>query len=148
MPLAWDLTGTIVRVFVLNPCFVHQFFMFMKFVGTACPGNLFRNHDVFLMSVILFFETFLVCFYLKKLYTRMFTQSHMYCIHTHSSPLQKGSGYHADMFIVGLLIFVHSVMGLPWVVGATILSISHVQSLHLYKSSGPPGEAPKFLGVR
>lgn len=40
--------------------------MLRKFVGKDCPGNLFANHDVFLMSVILFFGTFLVCFYLKK----------------------------------------------------------------------------------
>ena len=37
-----------------------------KFVGNDCPGNLLEHHDVFLMSVILFFGTFLVCFYLKK----------------------------------------------------------------------------------
>ncbi len=64
------------------------------------------------------------------------------------SSLQKGPGYHVDMFLVGVMIFVHSVMGLPWVVGSTILSISHVQSLHRYRSSDNPGEAPNFLGVR
>ncbi len=37
-----------------------------KFIGSDCPGDLFRNHDVFLMSVILFFGTFIFCFYLKK----------------------------------------------------------------------------------
>ena len=65
-----------------------------------------------------------------------------------SLSLQKGPGYHVDMFIVGLMIFFHSVMGLPWVVGSTILSVSHVQSLHRYGSSDNPGEAPNFLGVR
>ena len=40
--------------------------MLRKFVGSACPGDLFGNHDIFLMSVILFFGMFLVCFYLKK----------------------------------------------------------------------------------
>ena len=49
---------------------------------------------------------------------------------------------------MGLMIFFHSVMGLPWVVGSTILSVSHVQSLHRYGSSDNPGEAPNFLGVR
>lgn len=62
--------------------------------------------------------------------------------------LQKGPGYHLDLFIVGCLIFLHSAMGLPWVVGATVVSISHVQSLYLYSPCTAPGERPKFLGVR
>lgn len=38
------------------------------YVGDGCPERLERyaNHDVFLMSVILFFGTFLLCIYLKK----------------------------------------------------------------------------------
>ena len=61
--------------------------------------------------------------------------------------LQKGSGYHLDMLIVGVLIFVHSLLGLPWVVGATVRSITHVQSLFRYSPTAAPGERPKFLGV-
>lgn len=62
--------------------------------------------------------------------------------------VQKGSGYHLDLMIVALLIILFSFLGLPWVVGATVRSIAHVQSLFLYSPSTAPGERPKFLGVK
>jgi hypothetical protein len=62
--------------------------------------------------------------------------------------LKKGSGYHLDLLIVGIMIFVHSVLGLPWVVGATVRSITHVQSLFILSPCTAPGERPKFIGVR
>ncbi|XP_015263177.1 PREDICTED: electroneutral sodium bicarbonate exchanger 1 [Gekko japonicus] len=62
--------------------------------------------------------------------------------------LKKGCGYHLDLFTVGIMIGVCSVMGLPWFVAATVLSISHVNSLKLESSSAAPGEQPKFLGIR
>lgn len=65
-----------------------------------------------------------------------------------SRPSQKQPGYHLDLLLIGCLIFLHSLLGLPWVVGATILSISHVQSLYLYSAHNAPGERPKFIGVR
>ena len=46
------------------------------------------------------------------------------------------------------LIGVFSLLGLPWVVGATVRSIAHVQSLFLYSPCTAPGERPKFLGVK
>lgn len=39
-------------------------------------------------------------------------------------------------------------MGLPWFVAATVLSISHVNSLKLESECSAPGEQPKFLGIR
>lgn len=37
------------------------------YVGEQCQGkSLVDNHDVFLMSVILFFGTFLLCYYIKS----------------------------------------------------------------------------------
>jgi hypothetical protein len=62
--------------------------------------------------------------------------------------LKKGSGYHLDLLIVGIMIFVHSILGLPWVVGATVRSITHVQSLFILSPCTAPGERPKFIGVR
>uniref|UniRef100_A0A8C2RV05 Anion exchange protein n=1 Tax=Capra hircus TaxID=9925 RepID=A0A8C2RV05_CAPHI len=43
--------------------------------------------------------------------------------------LKKGAGYHLDLLVVGVMLGVCSVMGLPWFVAATVLSISHVNSL-------------------
>ncbi|KAM9497119.1 sodium bicarbonate cotransporter 3-like isoform 2-T2 [Clarias gariepinus] len=62
--------------------------------------------------------------------------------------LKKGCGYHLDLLVVAVMLGVCSVMGLPWFVAATVLSISHVNSLKQESSCSAPGEQPKFLGIR
>ncbi|XP_014880940.1 electroneutral sodium bicarbonate exchanger 1-like [Poecilia latipinna] len=62
--------------------------------------------------------------------------------------LLKGCGYHLDLLMVGVMLVVCSIMGLPWFVAATVLSISHVNSLKLESESAAPGEQPRFLGIR
>ena len=42
---------------------------------------------------------------------------------------QKGCGYHLDMLVVGLMVGVCSLLGLPWCVAATVLCLGHVDSL-------------------
>lgn len=61
---------------------------------------------------------------------------------------QKGCGYHLDLFMVAVMLGVCSVMGLPWFVAATVLSITHVNSLKVESDCSAPGEQPKFLGIR
>ena len=39
-------------------------------------------------------------------------------------------------------------MGLPWFVAATVLSITHVNSLRMESETSAPGEVPKFYGIR
>ena len=62
--------------------------------------------------------------------------------------LQKGGGYHLDLLIVGVLIIICSIFGLPWFVAATVLSINHVRSLTRESECSAPGEKPQFLGIR
>ncbi|TFK11844.1 vesicular glutamate transporter 2 [Platysternon megacephalum] len=62
--------------------------------------------------------------------------------------LKKGCGYHLDLFMVGVMLGICSIMGLPWFVAATVLSISHVNSLKVESECSAPGEQPKFLGIR
>ncbi|KAL0894510.1 hypothetical protein ABMA27_013092 [Loxostege sticticalis] len=62
--------------------------------------------------------------------------------------LKKGCGYHLDLFVLAILIQICSVMGLPWFVAATVLSINHVNSLKVESECAAPGEKPRFLGVR
>ncbi|XP_062548271.1 electrogenic sodium bicarbonate cotransporter 1 isoform X7 [Armigeres subalbatus] len=62
--------------------------------------------------------------------------------------LKKGCGYHLDLFVLALLIQLCSLMGLPWFVAATVLSINHVNSLKQESETAAPGEKPQFLGVR
>jgi solute carrier family 4 (sodium bicarbonate transporter), member 10 len=62
--------------------------------------------------------------------------------------LKKGCGYHLDLFILAILIQLCTVLGIPWFVAATVLSINHVNSLKLESETAAPGEKPQFLGVR
>lgn len=39
-------------------------------------------------------------------------------------------------------------MGLPWFVAATVLAMTHVNSLKLESETSAPGEVPQFVGVR
>ncbi|KAM4601522.1 sodium bicarbonate cotransporter 3 isoform 2-T2 [Polymixia lowei] len=69
-------------------------------------------------------------------------------INRKENKLKKGCGYHLDLLVVAVMLGVCSVMGLPWFVAATVLSISHVNSLKLESECAAPGEQPKFLGIR
>ncbi|XP_040909854.1 sodium bicarbonate cotransporter 3-like isoform X9 [Toxotes jaculatrix] len=62
--------------------------------------------------------------------------------------LKKGCGYHLDLLVVAIMLGICSIMGLPWFVAATVLSISHVNSLKVESGCSAPGEQPKFLGIR
>mgnify|MGYP000651524366 CR=1 FL=1 len=53
-----------------------------------------------------------------------------------------------DLFILSILICICSIFGLPWFVAATVLSITHVNSLKMVSQTAAPGDRPKFLGVR
>ncbi|XP_022104609.1 sodium bicarbonate cotransporter 3-like isoform X2 [Acanthaster planci] len=62
--------------------------------------------------------------------------------------LKKGVGYHLDLLVVGLLLGLCSILGLPWFVAATVLSINHVSSLKVESECKAPGERPKLIGCR
>ncbi|XP_026516626.1 anion exchange protein 4 [Terrapene carolina triunguis] len=62
--------------------------------------------------------------------------------------LQKGAGFHLDLFCVSLLMILTSVTGLPWYVSATVISLAHIDSLKKESTTSAPGEQPKFLGIR
>lgn len=62
--------------------------------------------------------------------------------------LKKGCGYHLDLGVLSILIFIVGMLGLPVYVAATVLSINHVNSLKLESQSRAPGEVSQFMGVR
>ncbi|KAI6239960.1 Anion exchange protein [Aphelenchoides fujianensis] len=62
--------------------------------------------------------------------------------------LKKGCGYHLDLFVLSILIFIVGMFGLPVYVAATVLSINHVNSLKLESESRAPGEVAQFMGCR
>ncbi|KAM7354572.1 na[+]-driven anion exchanger 1 isoform 4-T4 [Cochliomyia hominivorax] len=69
-------------------------------------------------------------------------------INRKENKLRKGCGYHLDLCVLAVLIQICSLMGLPWFVAATVLSINHVNSLKQESECSAPGEKPQFLGVR
>jgi sodium bicarbonate transporter 10 len=69
-------------------------------------------------------------------------------INRKENKLKKGCGYHLDLFILAILIQICTILGCPWFVAATVLSINHVNSLKLESETAAPGEKPQFLGVR
>ncbi|MFC1759624.1 PTS sugar transporter subunit IIA, partial [Planctomycetota bacterium] len=50
-------------------------------------------------------------------------------VNSRDNNLQKGESYHLDLAVVGGLVAVCSVFGLPWLVAATVRSLNHVRSL-------------------
>ena len=44
-------------------------------------------------------------------------------------------GMHADMLVISILTFLSSLVGLPWLVAATVRSISHVRALSVFDST-------------
>jgi hypothetical protein len=55
--------------------------------------------------------------------------------------LHKGEAYHLDLAVVGLLLGVCSMFGLPWLVAATVRSLNHVRSLATVEEVvGPNGD--------
>lgn len=53
--------------------------------------------------------------------------------------LEKGETYHLDLGLVGLLVGVCSLFGLPWLVAATVRSLNHVRSLATVEEVTVPG---------
>uniref|UniRef100_A0AC34QEZ2 Bicarbonate transporter-like transmembrane domain-containing protein n=1 Tax=Panagrolaimus sp. JU765 TaxID=591449 RepID=A0AC34QEZ2_9BILA len=62
--------------------------------------------------------------------------------------LKKGYGYHLDLLVIMVLVLICSVLGLPFYVAATVLSVMHIDSLKVESPCAAPGEKPQFLGVR
>ncbi|MBZ3870266.1 Sodium bicarbonate cotransporter 3 [Sciurus carolinensis] len=144
------------------------------FVGSACSPHGPYIPDVLFWCVILFFTTFFLSSFLKQFKTKRYFPTKVrstisdfavfltivimvaidYLVGVPSPKLhvpekfEKGAGYHLDLLMVGVMLGVCSVMGLPWFVAATVLSISHVNSLKVESECSAPGEQPKFLGIR
>lgn len=60
--------------------------------------------------------------------------------------LRKGVGYHLDLLLITLLIFVNSFFGLPWFNAAILLSLGHLQSLRIERPPNAPGAKQQFIG--
>lgn len=52
------------------------------------------------------------------------------------------------MFVVAICVGIHSLLGLPWYVAATVSALAHINSLKKESECTAPGDKPSFLGVR
>lgn len=50
-------------------------------------------------------------------------------VNARGNRLTKGSGYHLDLLVVGVVVVGSSLFALPWIVAATVHSLNHVKSL-------------------
>ncbi|OCT63346.1 anion exchange protein 3 [Xenopus laevis] len=61
--------------------------------------------------------------------------------------LQKGSGFHLDLLLIGSLGGVCALFGLPWLTATTVRSVTHINALTVMSKTAP-GEKPRIAEVK
>ena len=61
--------------------------------------------------------------------------------------LVKGQSFHWNLMIVSFLVAMCSLLGLPWLCGTPVPSLSHTSSLLQYRKDRAPGERPSVSGA-
>lgn len=81
--------------------------------------------------------------------TVLFFLDHNISVRVVNSPdnkMKKSPAYHLDLFVLGSIVFLCSIVGLPWMCAATIQSLNHVRSVTEYEPVGV-GEGGKGGGT-
>ena len=65
-----------------------------------------------------------------------------------STKVTKGTGYHLDILIAGLLVSISGLFGLPWICAAPVRSIAHIASLSKYSNTHAPGEKARLIDIK
>ncbi|XP_060080773.1 band 3 anion transport protein-like [Ylistrum balloti] len=86
----------------------------------------------FLIFILLFLETQITEMILNKKELKM----------------RKGSGFHLDQVLMGVMTFVCALFGLPWMCAATVRTIAHTSALSVMSRTHAPGEKPKLVEVK
>ncbi|XP_077966486.1 band 3 anion transport protein-like isoform X3 [Styela clava] len=58
--------------------------------------------------------------------------------------LKKGTGFHLNLLVLGMVNCLVSAFGMPWVCAAAVRSITHTNSLTVMSQTQAPGEKPKI----
>ena len=61
--------------------------------------------------------------------------------------LRKPVGYHVDLALVGILSGVCGLVGIPFLCGAPVRSIQHLQALSVFEKKHAPGEKPRLVKI-
>ena len=62
--------------------------------------------------------------------------------------LKKWPGYNLDLFVVGLLVGLCSILGLPWMCATPVHTVSHLHALMLMSTDHAPGEHARLVEVK
>lgn len=62
--------------------------------------------------------------------------------------LVKGSGFHLDLLLIVVLGGTLAIFGLPWLAGATVRSVTHVNALTVMSKAVAPGDKPRIQEVK
>lgn len=62
--------------------------------------------------------------------------------------LKKGMGYNLDLFVLGLLVGLCSVLGLPWMCATPVHTLSHFHALTVISTNHAPGEHAHLIEVK
>ncbi|XP_065656522.1 band 3 anion transport protein isoform X3 [Hydra vulgaris] len=84
------------------------------------------------VSILLFMETELTGVLLNK----------------RKNKLRKSGGYNLDIFIMGGLTGLCSILGLPWMCAGSVMSIQHQNALAILSRTHAPGEKPYLLQIK
>ncbi|XP_057305088.1 anion exchange protein 2-like isoform X2 [Hydractinia symbiolongicarpus] len=107
--------------FLVNPFYTMKFYwVFLSILPAIC------------VSILLFMETELTGVLLNK----------------RKNKLKKGGGYNLDLFVMGALTGICSMLGFPWMCAATVRSVQHQNALAIMSRSHAPGEKPYLLHIK
>lgn len=62
--------------------------------------------------------------------------------------LKKGMGYNLDLFVLGLLVGLCSILGLPWMCATPVHTLSHFHALTVISTNHAPGDHPHLIEVK
>lgn len=90
----------------------------------------------------------LLCFLPALMATTLLFMDQNITVHlvmSKENKLKKGSGLHLDMLVVSAVTALMSILGMPWMVAATVRSIAHVNSLKNFDVVGKTDKDPGTL---
>lgn len=61
--------------------------------------------------------------------------------------LNKGTGFHVDLLLMGVFAAINGFMALPFLTCATVRSVAHTSALTVISKNHAPGEQPKLEKV-
>jgi len=94
------------------------------------------------------YMTFLAVVPALLVYILIFMESQITEMIISKKQIKKGTGFHLDTLVIGMLNFILPLLGLPLVCAATLRSLTHCNALLVFDNRIAPGETPKLIGVR